>query len=153
MAKRVKDGRKVMRGQIATGSYAGSENRFQLFDGKFTTGYKIVEFKISPDDPQNIQEFLSKLTTEPDSSIGSWDWGDVQQVAWSQLYAPGGGTGYERNLIAEDTMIVKDLWISGYTTGTSPTPLNYYIVLEKYEFTAWDGAATMVRNLSQSGPA
>lgn len=153
MAKRIPNGRKIMRGQIDTGSYSGPENQIQLFDGKFTTGYKIVEFRISPDDPQNIQEFMAKLSTEPLSSIGTWNWADVQEVAWSQLYAPGGGTGFERNLIAEDTMIVQDLWISGYTTGTSPTPLNYYIVLEKYEFTAWDGAATMVRNLGQSGPA
>ena len=152
MAKRMKDGRKVMRGQIQTGSYAGNENRIQLFDGKFTTGYKIVQFRIAPNDPQNGQEFISKITTEPDSDIADWNWGDVEQVAWASIYAPGTSSGFQNTLVDEEAMIVQDLWISGYTTGTSPHPLNYYLVLEKYEFTAWDGAATMVRNQSQSGP-
>ena len=155
MAKRIKDGRKVMRGQIDTGTYGGNANHIQLFDGKFTTGYKIVEFVIAPHDPQNSQEFTAKLTTQPDNDVSDWNWGDVQQVAWASIFVPTptSGTGTYPNLIDEEAMIVQDLWISAYTTGTSPTELNYYIVLEKYEFTAWDGAATMVRNLSQSGPA
>ena len=48
-------------------------------------------------------------------------------------------------------MVIEDLWISDYSTADNRT-VNYYIVLEKYEFTAWDGAGTMVRNQSQAGP-
>tara|TARA_Y100000401_G_C8295551_1_gene211125 strand:+ start:498 stop:944 length:447 start_codon:yes stop_codon:yes gene_type:complete len=143
-------GRKVVRGQIATGTYSGIQNRIQLFDGKFTTGYKVVEFRISPNDPDVSQEFSAKLSTEPKSAISLFDWADVEQFAWATWGEPSSAAS-DRVIIAEDNMVVQDLWISSYTTGEA-TVLNYYIVLEKYEFTAWDGAATMVRNQSQSGP-
>lgn len=152
MAKRIKGGRKVMRGQIQTGTYGGNSNHIQLWDGKFTTGYKIVEFRIMPSNPDSAQEYTSKLSTEPNSTIGLVDFGDVEQFAWCTWGEPSSAAA-DRTIIDESHMVVQDVWISGYTTGTSPVPLNYYIVMEKYEFTAWDGAATMVRNLSQSGPA
>ena len=50
-------------------------------------------------------------------------------------------------------MIVQDLFLTTYIADTEQAwIINYMIVLEKYEFTAWDGAATMVRNQSQAGP-
>jgi hypothetical protein len=150
--KRIKAGRKVLTGQVTTSTYSGNENRLQLFDGKFTTGYRIVDVRIAPDFPSTGEELVGKLTTEPDSSLGSWDFSDVEQLAWFTWGVPLGSRYTESMLIREDNMAVQDLWIQVYNPSEAVT-VNYYIVLEKYEFTAWDGAATMVKNLSQSGPA
>ena len=47
-------------------------------------------------------------------------------------------------------MAIEDLWISCYTTGDDPL-LNYYIVLEKYSMSDWEGAGVLVDNLNQGG--
>tara|TARA_Y100000004_G_C8933670_1_gene421163 strand:+ start:1392 stop:1844 length:453 start_codon:yes stop_codon:yes gene_type:complete len=148
--KRVKGGKKVIRGQIDTGTYNGNENRIQLFDGKFTTGYKIVMFEIISNAPATGHEIVAKLSTKPKSNIAAFDFSDVEEVGWAGSNIPTNTRYSEFNLVDDENMIIEDLYISGYTTAEA-TVMNYYIVLEKYEFTAWDGAATMVRNQSQSG--
>ena len=148
--KRIKGGRKIIRGQIDTGTYNGNENKIQLFDGKFTTGYKIVEFVIISDGPAGSSEQIGKLRTTPKSNISVFDFSDVEEVAWSAWGVPTNTRFGEFSLVAEDNLIIEDLYLSAYTTGEADK-MNYYIVLDKYEFTAWDGAATMVRNQSQSG--
>jgi len=149
--KRAKDGMRVLTGNITAGSYNGSENRIQLFDGKFTTGYRIVDFKIAPRYPLNAGEWISKISTEPKSSLAEWHWDDIQELAWAKYDQAVLFTGTEMSVIRPDNMIIEDLWISAYSTSESGD-LNYEIILEKYEFPSWDGAATLVRNLSQAGP-
>ena len=150
MVKRIKDGRKVMMGQINTGTYGGNENKIQLFDGKFTTGYRIVSFRIAPQAPTGSYEILAKLSTETKSVIYQWDWGDVEELAWAGWNISNSATDLLHTNVREENMAIEDLWISSYTTGEAII-INYEIVLDKYEFTAWDGAATLVRNQSQSG--
>ena len=149
--KRVKGGRKVLMGQITTSTYSGIENRIQLFDGKFTTGYRIVEFRVSPDNPVTGEELVGKLTTEPDSTLGEWDFSDVQQLAYAGWGVPLSSRFSEYELIRPENMAVEDLWIQVYNPSEAVVA-NYYIVLDKYEFTAWDGAGILVENLSQAGP-
>ena len=156
MMKRAKAGRRVLMGQIATGTYNGSENRTQLFDGLFTTGYRIVEFDITPVDVLDRHEIEAVLSTEPRSTLASWDWDNVQQLAWARwgVYDVGGaavGTASLNTFIRDENMAIEDLWISSYTTDEA-TSMNYRIVLEKYQFPAWDGAGILVENLSQAGP-
>ena len=81
--KRVKGGTRVLTGTVDTGTYNGSENRIQLFDGKFTTGYRIVSFMIVADQPLTTQEFLAKLTTEPDSTVAEVKFSDDQPMAFA----------------------------------------------------------------------
>ncbi len=81
--KLVKSGKRVLMGQIQTGTYQGSENRIQLFDGKFTTGYRVVAFEIAPETPTTSVEIMSGLSTEPKSGIADWDWNDVQEIGWA----------------------------------------------------------------------
>lgn len=143
--------RVVLRGQILTGTYNGLENRIQVFDGKYTTGYKVVQFDIAPDDPQGSSEYISKLSTEPKSNLAEWDWNDVQEFGWAAFNTPiASRFGYYSKL-SEDNMIVEDFYISAYTTGEAGQ-MNYYIVLEGYDFPAWTGAGILVENLSQAGP-
>ena len=150
--KIVKGGRRVLTGTIDTGSYQGSENRIQLFDGKFTTGYRVVSFMICADQPLTAQEFMAKLTTEPDSTISEVQFSDVRQISFAQCAVETNFVFNYFSWIRDDNMIIEDLYLSAYTTGSSPNPLNYEIVLEKYEFPAWAGAGYLVENLSQAGP-
>jgi len=151
--KRVKDGIKVMMGQIESGTYNGNENKIELFDGKFTTGYRVVDLKIAPEFPTNTGELVFKISTKPKSAISEWNWQDVEEIAWACWNVPTDSRfGYYAN-IRDDNMAVENLYISAYTTAGSTVNVNYEIILEKYEFSAWDGAATMVRNQSQAGPS
>ena len=149
--KRIKDGKKTLTGSITEGTYNGSENKIQLFDGLFTTGYRIVSFQIAPVAPATAQEIVGKLTTQPTSTVTQWFWEDVEELAWCHW----GADKYQDTFsqIRQDNMIVEDLYISTYNETIDAARVNYEIVLEKYEFTAWDGASTMVRNQSQAGPS
>tara|TARA_Y100000004_G_scaffold191426_1_gene250207 strand:- start:89 stop:547 length:459 start_codon:yes stop_codon:yes gene_type:complete len=146
-----KKGRRVLMGDLETGTYNGLENRIQLFDGKFTTGFRIVEFKIAPTGPTNPLEIISKISTEPKSNLAEWRWRDVKELAWASWNAPTNSRHTLYVNIRDENMVVEDLWISAYTPGEGTT-LNYEITLEKYEFPAWTGAGVLVENLSQAGP-
>ncbi len=140
----------ALMGQVDGNTYSGSENRIQLFDGKFTTGYMITEFKVIDQTPTTGVELVAKLSTEPKSTVTSWNFDDVQEVAWSSFGAPN-NEHPPAEFIRPDTLIIEDLWIGNYN-GSDNRQVNYMIRLEAYEFPAWDGAAAMVRNLSQAGP-
>ena len=148
--KRVKGGRKVLTGQIIEGTYNGSENRIQLFDGKFTTGYRIVSFKITPRTPVSPDLVIGKLSTVPLSTVTVWEWQDVRELAWAKWSADKYFDEYEN--LREDNMVIEDLYISTYNSTTDQSAINYEIILDKYEFAAWDGAGILVETLSQAGP-
>ena len=147
--KKIANGRRVLMGQIDAGTYQGQENRLQLFDGSFETGYRIVDFKITPALPGTAYELIAKVSTEPKSSIGFFNWDDTEEVAWATWNAPTNARFGESSFIREDTMIIEDLWISFYTTGEA-IQCNYQITIEKYDLTDWEGALSMVQNRSQA---
>lgn len=149
--KRDTKGRRVLTGQITEGTYQGSENRIHLFDGKYTTGYRIVSFTICPEDPTVANNVIAKVSTEPKSSITKWNWQDVQEVAWFHWSSMHRGIDTSWNL-RDDNMAVEDLWISAYSVEVDAAKINYEIILEKYSFPSWDGAGILVENLSQAGP-
>ena len=139
-------------GQIDTGTYNGSENRIQLFDGKFTTGYRVTRLRVAPKSPASTAEYVFKVSTEPKSNIAEFNWQDVQEIAWATVMVPLGYGNGEQTNIRDDNMAIEDLYISAYTTSGSILQVNYELVLEKYEFPAWTGAGVLVENLSQAGP-
>ena len=150
--KKVPDGRKILSGQITMQTYNGLENRIQLWDGKFTTGYRIVEFRIIPKVPQNQEEVLSLLSTEPKGGVpSSVNLQNNENLAYSIWGAPNQAYFSTWDWISEGNMVIEDLWISCYTTGDE-TLLNYYLVLEKYSMSDWEGAGVLVDNLNQGGP-
>lgn len=152
MPTRAKEGRRVLTGQIASGTYDGSENRIQLFDGRFTSGYRVESFKIALKSPAGNFEVVSKLSTEPKASIENWNWQDVQEIAWAAWNIPTSSRHTYYGEVRDDNMVIQDLYISAYTTAGSTVQVNYEIILEKYEFPAWDGAGVLVENLAQAGP-
>ena len=127
-------------------TYAGEENRLNLFDGKYTTGYRVVEFRICPRAPTQEEEVAAMLTTKVRGSVPSvFDFKYKAQVAYACWNNPNPAVASDWSLVVEGNMAIEDLWISCYTTGDDFW-LNYYIVLEKYEFPAWDGAGVIAEN-------
>ena len=132
----------------------GDAERIILFDGKFTTGFKIVDFQIAPSDIDNTTGalFAAKLLTDSRQGVGAkeWDWDSNMEHAWAMC-------GFDANdargpnpasWVDPDNLIVQDLFIQA--TENSDLPMNYMIKMEKYSFSDWRGALAMVRNSSQA---
>ena len=134
-------------------SDVGATQRIILFDGKFTTGYRVTEFSIAPSDVDNTTAalFVGKLLTDSRGGSGAkeWDWDNNMEVAWSMcgFDANGATTPNPASWVDEDNLIVEDLYLQA--TENSDLSMNYMIKLDKYEFSDWRGALAMVRNSSQ----
>jgi hypothetical protein len=147
-----KIGEYTCKGQMLADDIGGSI-RITLFDGKFTTGYRITEFSVAPADVDNTTAavFVAKLLTEESGGAGAkeWDFDNNNEIAWSMcgFDANSAATPAPSSWVDEDNLIVEDLYIQG--TENSDLPLNYMIKMDKYEFSDWRGALAMVRNKSQ----
>jgi len=127
--------------------------RIILFDGRFDTGYVVTKFMILTTDPDNSGlDGFGILATQADMGT-TWDLSDGTQVGWASMPNNGSATGPPGTpfeLIDRDNLVVEDLHIYAETNATGPNPINYYIEMDKYEFTESRGALAMVRNQSQS---
>lgn len=141
-----KTGDYVLMGQIA----GNSTKRFNLFDGKFTTGYRIKEFYLENGSPTDGAEALALLSTREKAVSVNWDWADVTELAWAAFQAPTTNSA-EKHYVRPDNMAIEDLYLMVYSTLDNRT-FNYMIILEKYEFKDWDGAGILVENNAQAGP-
>jgi len=145
----------VVRGQVTPADSGG--RRIQLFDGKFTTGYRITRFELSIEDRDNTSTVVAsgKLTTEPSQDNTTWDWSNVEELAWASTAWDANGLGNAQpfnSVIDPEHMIIEDVFVNAFS-GAQGVMVNFLIEFDKYEFPSWDGAATLVRNLSQAGPS
>jgi hypothetical protein len=141
-----KIGEYTCRGQVKN----DTTRRITLFDGRFDTGYKVVDFRVYPDEPYTpAADVVGVLATERTAATENWNLGDQRQIAWASVdirtggFAAGGGT------VDPDNFIVEDLYFHG-RNGDSGGAVNYIVTMEKYQTTDWRGALAMVRNSSQS---
>ena len=127
---------------ISTTTIGGDRERIELFDGRFDTAYKVIEFNIWALDTECHATLSTVDEGGVSGSAGDYmmDAGDNTQIAWAGPLQDG--------IVNPDNLIIQDLFIRGYATSTSQ-PWNYYIRLEKYEITDWQGALAMVKNKSQ----
>jgi hypothetical protein len=130
----------------------GSSKEIRLFDGSFKTGYRVVEFtifarEVSTSDLQNFSAFLG--TTDSLSPL-VWEWENQEQIAWSAATFDGNGSGTPSTFtqIDPENLIVEDLYV--YLDSNLSTAANYFIKMEKYEITDWQGALALVKNNAQS---
>jgi hypothetical protein len=140
-----KIGTYTMRGRIDADS---NSNRILLFDGRFDTAYRVVDFIIAAKDPNAASgDCNAKLTTEPTTLLG-WNWDDNTQIAWavSEVRVTS-SPSFGRSIVDPDNLIVQDLFIQGESAGSAD--INYMIKLEKYDISDYQGALAMVRNKSQ----
>jgi hypothetical protein len=133
---------------ISSTSIGGDRKKIELFDGRFDTGYKVVKFFVWALDTE-CHGTLSTVDegTASTSVDAMMDAGDNTQIAWASGPASGSGPLAD-GIVDPDNMIVEDLFIRGYATGSSQ-PWNYFIEMEKYDITDWQGALAMVRNRAQ----
>ena len=140
-----KIGEYTVRGRVAadTDSY-----RILLDDGRFDTGYKVVNFIVAPGDPNSSgQDLNAKLTTEPTTSLG-WAWGNNLQIAWAASEnRVTSSPVFGRSIVDPDNMVIQDLFLQCQNPGAGD--VNYMIILHKYDLTSSQGALAMVRNKSQ----
>jgi hypothetical protein len=150
-----KIGEYTTRGSIQTDL---SINRIILFDGKFDTAYKVVEFQIAPHDMDStsLRLFTAKLMTDDDAATGvNWNWDNNEEIAWANTgydaNGPSSSLGTEYSLVDPDNLVVEDLYILADEPALgSNVKMNYFIRLEKYDITDSQGALAMVRNRSQA---
>lgn len=147
-----KIGTYTARGQVSeTESETGAPAKINLFDGSYETGWKVVEFYVwganaaSSSNP----DVSGKLSTSPNvtASTAFFNAQDQREIAWGSsagstdtfFNAPPGA------IIDPDNLIVEDLYV--FTRAVNDTiPVNYLIVLEKYDITDWEGALSMAKD-------
>ena len=147
----------TMRGKILCGSNStGFTERLQLFDGKFTTGFKVTKFVVSTNAANAGSDCIGKLSTEEpeDPNDAFWDWSKNIEIAWAAFtmdatVTPGEGWATNNNLVDRDNLIIEDLFITVRTRDITDPFVNYYIELEKFDISDSQGALTMVRNRAQ----
>ena len=150
----------TMRGDITptanTGTYGdeGDLTRILLFDGKFDTAFRVTKFEVWPADTTATADCSAILATDKagleDYDLGTQYASDVRQIAWSSAnQVTSGVRDIGQSVIDRDNLVVQDLWIAGYNGSTGTKQVNYYIELEKFDITEWQGALSMVRNRAQ----
>jgi len=140
----------TMRGTVPVNT---NGHRLNIWDGKYTTGYRILALYTAPENPAQAQSILLKAhTSKTTPSISKFDWSDSQEIAWATWGIDTGTGGSNFFLMDEDNMVIEDLYLSFYSETGDTDYANYYVVLQKYEFPAWTGAGFLVDNLGQAGP-
>ncbi len=139
------------------GSGADNEvTRIKLFDGRFDTAYKLIEFRIFAGDMAST-DCTGRVTTEPNLLIGDnnfWNANDQRQIAWAGSNGASDiGSYQDFNLVDPDNLIVEDIYISVRTPHSTTNRINYFMQFEKYDISDSLGALAMVRNKSQGGSA
>ena len=147
-----KIGEFTARGQFTSLDNAG--HKIHLFDGSFSTAYRVTKFFVSAQDPtDNINDCVASLCTEPNLSKGGiWNWADSREIAWaSSNSSTGSAATPEGAMIDPDNLVVEDLYVYGrYDAAGEADPINYLIVMEKYDITEARGALALVRNNAQN---
>jgi len=137
-----------------TQSESGSPRRITLFDGRFDTAYRVVEFQIwgATYASSTHPDCVGKLGTTGDleeQSIDFMNAGDNREIAWAGTAGSTDSWNTVAAIIDPDNLIVEDLFV--YVRNVSDAEnINYLIKMEKYEIDEWRGALAMVRNNAQS---
>ena len=133
----------TLKGQLV----AGEVKRLQLFDGVFTTGFKILSFEIAPKDITTSENVMMKVLTEEKAHSITWNWRDNFEVGWAIFdRATSVSPGYFSQ-VDKEAIIVEDLFLD--CTADSGELVNYILELQKVKISDWVGALNMVRNNSQ----
>lgn len=128
-------------------------NRIILFDGRFDTAYKLVEFKIMPRDVKTAANDVCGKVVTDDSALQDgalWNWQDNREIAWcSTEVRVSFGPSFTNMTVDPDNLIVEDCYVS-YGHVSADSPVNYFLRFEKYDISDGQGALAMVRARSQA---
>lgn len=128
-------------------------NRITLFDGRFDTAYRLVEFRICPRDTKTAANDVAGKVVTDDTALADgalWNWQDNREIAWcSTEVRVSFGPSFTNELVDPDNLIVEDCYVS-YGHVSTDSPVNYFLRFEKYDISDSQGALAMVRARSQA---
>ena len=136
----------------------GNPQKIPLFDGRFDTAYRVVAFKIWGTDwsGTNNPDCIGKLSKNDVGSAGAATFmraDDNNQIAWATTSGDsdaGVRGGFAESIIDPDNMVVEDLYVYARSTNSvTSDPINYLVIMEKYDISDWQGALTMARDRAQ----
>jgi len=132
----------TLRGRCPTNT---ANHKINLFDGKFSTGFKLISFEVVPQNPQgDAQEASAMLFNRKQAGfLTVWDFADVEQVGWSGWSIPTANRFGVWNRVDDETILVEDIFLAIYAPGEA-RKFNYIIKLQKYDITEWEGALSLV---------
>jgi len=126
---------------------AGDVIKLTLFDGKFTTAFRILSFTIAPEDILDSETASMKMMTQDETHAVDWNWDLNTEVGWAtwsrNTHVVG---GYSR--VDKEALIVEDLFLD--CSADTGEGINYLIELEKVNISDWQGALAIVRNSAQN---
>ena len=131
-----------------------TELKLNLFDGSFSTGYRLIYFKVAPYNFSAADDstIIGRVATEDGLPLvreSFWDFSDNRQIGW----AAANGEGFEAypqgddSIIDPENLIIEDCFITCLNGGDSES--NYIAVFEKYQLEPFQGPLSMVGNRSQ----
>ena len=140
---------------LETETVAGVPQKIPLFDGQFTTAYRVTRFQVWGSNVSGNGGYafgkLSKNDTGATAEADFFRADDDNQIAWSQAGHSTSGysiSGMGDFIIDRDNMIVEDLYVYVHS-NVSGLEINYLIEMDKYEISDWQGALTMARDKAQ----
>lgn len=143
------------RGQVSEADTDdGLPHKISLFDGKFTTAYRVIDFEVFPSSlsSSSNSDVIGKLSKSENSSTASatfWNADDDNEIAWAGCAGSTDSMNAPMfKVIDDENMIIEDLYVYARTPGTASNPINYLVKLEKYQITEARGALSMARDAS-----
>jgi len=130
-----------------------TQTRIQLWDGSFKTAYRVTKFIIANTIPHGTADQVAVLKTDGQDggsiALPFWDFSHNKQIGWAaqenHTTASVRGTW---SLVDPDHLIVEDLFVTGICSADGQE-INYYLEMEKYAVSDWQGALALVRARSQ----
>ena len=124
--------------------------KITLYDGTFTTGYRIKKFVIGPADVDStsVINVAGKVATSSALDPREWKWEDQREIAWSWFSHDGNSaaSGVNFNQVDSNQIIVEDCYVYAEEPGATSGLVNYYIEFEKVDIAEWKGALSMARD-------
>lgn len=144
-------GEYTCRGTLFAVAEAGVTKRILLDDGRWDTGYRLVEFRVWPQDCSDFNEELvyARVATDSIAIVAAtfWNAGDNRQIAWAAGTLDNAPDVQNWGLVDPDNLIVQDVYVQALSASEEDS--NYFMRFEKYDISEWKGALAMVRNQSQ----
>ena len=132
---------------------AGEPHKISLFDGRFDTAYRVVEFHIwgASWGSSTTSDCIGKLSKNAIGVTGASQFmraDDDNQIAWAFFGATtdSASGGIPPTIIDPDNMVVEDLYVYARSNTGATANVNYMVVMEKYQITESEGALLMARD-------
>ena len=140
-------GRYTIRGSIPA---AQEFTKVNLFDGSYSTAYKVHRLVVGMSQVDNTggNSYALKLATESGLDPDRWNWNKNTEFGWAaQTWDANGIAGQAYSEVDPDNLIVEDLFI--YCAQNATFPVNYMVIMEKFDVGLTKGVYNLVRNASQ----